>query len=238
MGGSRSGWLYGDAGDRIPVAGGELWAVGDHRVLCGDLEEGAATLALAVAGQPPTLAYTDPPWNAGNARAFRTKAAVDGPQGRPVDFVALLDRVLQAARSSGELWCEMGAGTVDVLRQRAQAAGAEVLGGWPITYYRRQPCRLLRISWPPHPPPLSASPAGLDDAHTPAWVIHRRTKPGQLVLDPCCGRGLTGVAAARLGRRFLGIELAPRRAAVTLDRLARTTGQAPRRLELKTSAAG
>jgi hypothetical protein len=33
------------------------------------------------------------------------------------------------------------------------------------------------------------------------------TKPGELVCDPFMGLGTTGVAALRLGRRFVGIEL-------------------------------
>lgn len=35
------------------------------------------------------------------------------------------------------------------------------------------------------------------------------TKPGQLVVDPFMGSGTTGVAAARHGRRFFGVELCP-----------------------------
>ena len=36
------------------------------------------------------------------------------------------------------------------------------------------------------------------------------TTPGDLVLDPFCGSGTTGVVAVRHGRRFVGIELVPR----------------------------
>ena len=42
-----------------------------------------------------------------------------------------------------------------------------------------------------------------------AWLIEAMTNPGDLVVDPYCGSGTTGVAALRLGRRFLGIELDP-----------------------------
>ena len=32
------------------------------------------------------------------------------------------------------------------------------------------------------------------------------SKPGELVLDPLCGTGTTGVAAVRLGRQFIGVD--------------------------------
>ena len=53
-------------------------------------------------------------------------------------------------------------------------------------------------------------------------------EPG-LVLDPFFGAGTTGVAAARLGRDWLGIELNPRFAAVAGERIAATTAKAAAR---------
>lgn len=38
-------------------------------------------------------------------------------------------------------------------------------------------------------------------------ILRASTSPGDLVLDPFCGSGTTGVAAARLGRRFVGFDL-------------------------------
>ncbi|MBI4557572.1 MAG: site-specific DNA-methyltransferase [Candidatus Hydrogenedentes bacterium] len=41
----------------------------------------------------------------------------------------------------------------------------------------------------------------------PAWFIKLLTKPGDVVLDPFVGSGTTAVAAAKLHRSFLGIEI-------------------------------
>lgn len=45
------------------------------------------------------------------------------------------------------------------------------------------------------------------------------TEPGELVLDPFAGTSTTGVAALRLGRRFLGFEKMPAYAALSRERL-------------------
>ena len=41
------------------------------------------------------------------------------------------------------------------------------------------------------------------------WLVKNFTDPGDLVIDPFAGSGTTGVAAIRLGRRFLGWEKDP-----------------------------
>lgn len=56
------------------------------------------------------------------------------------------------------------------------------------------------------------------------WPLRRIiaccTNPGDLVLDPFCGSGTTGVAAVQLGRRFVGIELNPEYAEMARRRIA------------------
>ena len=50
-------------------------------------------------------------------------------------------------------------------------------------------------------------------------LVEQFTDPGDVVLDPFCGSGTTGVACLRLGRRFVGVERDERYAALARERL-------------------
>lgn len=50
-------------------------------------------------------------------------------------------------------------------------------------------------------------------------VLQRSVGPGQVVLDPFCGSGTTGVAALALGCTFIGVEIDPRHVAMATARL-------------------
>jgi DNA modification methylase len=58
----------------------------------------------------------------------------------------------------------------------------------------------------------------------PAWFIKLLTQEGDLVLDPFMGSGSTAVAAVKLNRRYLGVELNPMFVKVAKDRLTNGLG--------------
>jgi site-specific DNA-methyltransferase (adenine-specific) len=64
---------------------------------------------------------------------------------------------------------------------------------------------------PQHPTP---KPVGLM-----LELVELFTDPDDLVLDPFCGSGTTGIACARLGRRFIGIEQKPEWAELSRERI-------------------
>ena len=58
------------------------------------------------------------------------------------------------------------------------------------------------------------------------WMIENFTQPGNLILDPFCGSGTTGVACIQTGRRFIGIEIDPGYADIARARCEKAAEQA------------
>jgi DNA modification methylase len=59
-----------------------------------------------------------------------------------------------------------------------------------------------------------------------AHFIRLHSQPDELILDPFCGSGSTGIAARRMGRNFIGIELDPVWAEVAQEKIeAESVGQ-------------
>jgi site-specific DNA-methyltransferase (cytosine-N4-specific) len=51
-------------------------------------------------------------------------------------------------------------------------------------------------------------------------IVRASTAEGDLVLDPFCGSGTTGVVCRRLGRSFVGIDLQPQYLKLAESRIA------------------
>jgi site-specific DNA-methyltransferase (adenine-specific) len=53
------------------------------------------------------------------------------------------------------------------------------------------------------------------------WMVMKASLEGEMVLDPFMGSGTTGVACARLGRKFIGIEIEERYFDIACKRISR-----------------
>jgi site-specific DNA-methyltransferase (adenine-specific) len=92
-----------------------------------------------------------------------------------------------------------------------------------------RPARLMRHLWNGM---LKASERGDIRVHPTQkpvavmeWALRQTTEPGQTILDPFMGSGTTGVAAVKLGRRFIGIEVEPKYYEIALKRIEAATRQ-------------
>lgn len=221
----NGGWAYGDAGDKWQVKPGDIWEAGPAILACGDLQRGAATELFK--NVKIDLFYSDPPWDPGNAKSFRTKAGLNEP-GVKVNFPDLLIKVVEIARqSSGDTYLEMGKKNAELLEELVKFGGGRMINRWDITYYKKNPMVLFQFVFEGAVQRgFTGSASGMDDGDTPMWAIARSTSPGDLVADTCTGRGLTMRSAVEQGRRFIGTELNPRRLAVAIDWMAQH-GHAP-----------
>jgi len=69
----------------------------------------------------------------------------------------------------------------------------------------------MKSVWSIPAPTRAEKVFGKHPAQKPVELLERillaSTEEGDLVLDPFCGSGTTGIAAARLGRMFVGIDV-------------------------------
>jgi hypothetical protein len=203
-------WAYGDSWEKYPITEGEVWqhSSSGSAIAVHDLRN-----PLPAFMQHVDLLYCDPPWNQSNANSFITKARMDSYiSGFDTFLDALFSRIRQI--SPHTCYIEMGIQHVDNVMGRMHAL-YPTRKVWPITYYRKNPCCLIRGGQDLVPARFD----GLDDEQTPAAVI--RAEHPATVADLCTGRGLTLLAAHAHGARFFGTELNRRRLAVAIDRAAK-----------------
>lgn len=74
------------------------------------------------------------------------------------------------------------------------------------------------------PQPKNGHPMPRSQSHCD-WLVEWASDPGETVLDPFMGSGSTGVAAARVGRRFVGIEIDPDFFQIAVNRIAEEAAQ-------------
>jgi len=81
----------------------------------------------------------------------------------------------------------------------------------------------MRNLWEIPPPQPSEKTHGKHPTQKPLKLLERillaSTNEGDVVLDPFNGSGTTGVAALRLGRKYVGIEMSEEYLDLTIERL-------------------
>lgn len=201
-------WKYGDSWEKFPIEEGEIWQSGDSKIAVADIRN-----PLPVFMQEADMVYCDPPWSKGNANSFITKAGQDGYVADFKDFMdVLFERI--AWVSPNVCYLEIGKQHVADFEERFGNI-FPVIQVWPITYYKKKPCFLIRGGQTA----TDTDYSGIDEELTPSLAIQAENP--RCIADLCTGRGLTLLSAHANGKQFVGTELNKRRLAVAIEKAAK-----------------
>lgn len=233
---------------------GDLWLLGEHRLLCGDSTK-AEDVGRLMAGAKAEMMVTDPPYGVEYDPSWRAEVNDDGPNSkRAVGKVANDDRADWTETwqlFDGDVAYVWHAGRYSpVVAGSLEAAGLEVryliiwakqrhTFGRGHYHHQHEPC------WCVVRKGSTASWAG-DRKQTTLWQIdnnrhndtgHGTQKPvecmarpirnhkAELVYDPFLGSGTTLIAAEQLGRKCYGMEISPAYCDVIVKRWETLTGR-------------
>ncbi len=232
---------------------GDLWLLGEHRVLCGDALD-AAALTLLMGGGVAGCVLTDPPYGmrldtdyskipgsggnpsmVGRGRTYRPVIGDDAP------FDASVLRGF-FSRTKEQFWfgadyyrstlgAEDGAGAWIVWDKRLEDGRMDDVVGssfellWSALHHQR---RILRHFWCGAYGDPEAS-GRFHPTQKPsvllADILTRWSPEGCIVADPFLGSGTTLIAAEQTGRICYGMEIDPRYCDVIVNRWQNLTGK-------------
>jgi DNA modification methylase len=227
------------------TAHGQVWLVGEHRVMCGDATN-AEDVALLLDGAKPLLCVTDPPYGVNYDPAWRNRLNTSHCAGGRILNDDRVDwREAWALVPSDVIYVWHAGVFAGTVQTNIEDEGFKVQGQIIWTKLRLVISRGHYHSQ--HEPCWYAVRKGAtahwvgDRKQTTVWEIDRdpaveggfptqkpvdcmarpmRNHKGD-VYDPFLGSGTTVVAAQNEGRRCYGMELDPKNVAISLERLDR-----------------
>ncbi len=241
---------------------GDLWALGEHRILCGDSENLEAAHAL-VKPEGSQLVVTDPPYAIYGSSTGITSSIADDRM-----VVAFFEKVCALARHAlpwfghAYFFCDWRSwSALWEAARRAEMAAKNVLvwdkgGGLgsmyaqcyeQIGFFVKQPIQTAvkgtdhRGQRTVHRPNLLrfTRPTGEDRRHNAAKpvgllreLIVNSSDKGGRVFDPFLGSGSTLLACEAEGRACDGIDIEPKWIDITIERWEKLTGKKAQRLTL------
>lgn len=239
---------------------GDLWLLGDHRLLCGD-STNPEDVARLMHGQKADMVFTDPPYNVNYQGGTEDELTIQNDAMSDDDYIAFMDAFFtqfrESVKNTASLYiCHASAWQLETelalrragFKVRNPIIWAKNCGVFGFARYKFQ-----------HEPIFYAHVKGESDlwygdlTQTTVWQekkpaanrLHPTMKPveivqravvnssklGDLILDLFMGSGTTLIAAQTLDRRCYGMEIDPVYADVVVQRWEQFTGKKAERIE-------
>jgi DNA modification methylase len=238
------------------VKSGQLWQLGEHRLICGDCTKPEVVSRL-MAGETARICHTDPPYGVDYAnilggRDDRKAGGWKEIEGDNLDNAKLGELITGALRLTDApiLFCWHSWRRIRVFLDAIEGCGwtpnceivwvknALVFGR--SDYQWRHECCIYakRAGAGGQDDRTQTTVVELDKMHgslhptqkpPELWELSLRnhTVPGDILYDPFLGSGTAIVACENLGRKCRAVEISPAYVAVSLQRWADMTGKTP-----------
>lgn len=237
------------------VEPGQLWQLGEHRLICGDCTD-AAVVARVMGGERAALCFTDPPYGVNVTGAGGSAIAGDiSFTAIPLMFNRFRDVMAPKAwlyicggQSNMLLYSKLieeycrqlpriivwDKGRTAVMRHNGYHSCFEFIyytfmEGGGGTWYGERDSDSADDIWRVRAPNEANGRMHVTEKPVllPERAIQNSSRPGDIVWEPFGGSGSTLIACENLGRRCRAVEIAPGYVAVALERWATMTGKTP-----------
>lgn len=206
-------WDYGKAFERFPCDDGKTWASKDNSIQLAihDLRNGIHPLHLY-----SDCLFVDPPWNLGNLNSFITKADLVSYEKQFDDFLFNLFSIIEQINPE-VCYVEMGKQNLNKVKDLLAKKFKSVLV-FNSTYYhnKKNICFILRAS--NRDGEISIPDIeGIDEQDAIAKICAE--EKFEQICDPCMGRGLVALYAAKNKRKCVGTELNHKRLSCAIEKV-------------------
>jgi DNA modification methylase len=227
------------------VETGQLWQLGEHRLICGDCTD-KAVVDRVMGGERADLCLTDPPYGLGNKKKSG-KNDYDQHEDSRENLIILAGKWLPIAREISIVVVFFPGITNAWIYPEANwmmcwfYAGGQLRSSWgfncwqPILCYGKDPSLASGNGGRPDAVEMN-TPANAGDIDHPCpkpialwrWLIKRLSfNDNDIFYEPFCGSGTTIIAGEQLSRKCRAIEISPAYCAVTIQRWVDMTGGTP-----------
>lgn len=229
------------------VKAGDLWLIGEHRLLCGDSTK-AEDVSKVMGGGMADMLLTDPPYGVSYVGKTADALTIENDALDDEELASLVLSVFNNAQSicrGGAYWyATVPAGPLHlifandwkqrgILRQiMVWAKDSMVLGhseyhyqhepilfGWIPGKRHKNPDRTRTTLWKYDRPKASHEHPTMKPVELWMQAVRDGSIQGESVFDPFLGSGTTMVACQNLNRKCRGIEISTNYCAVILERM-------------------
>ena len=230
---------------------GDLWQLGEHRLLCGDSTK-AEDVARLMGGAKADAVISDPPYGMNytgcgdgvqpGMRAEQRREVVpvinDQEDFDPMPTVELFGGPKEVLLWGGDWFYEhLPAGGSLVVWDKRASVEADAIPGAPFEVLwskQRRAREFIRHPWGGW---NNKEKGDTERHHTTqkpiacmVYPIEKATKENQIIVDPFAGSGTTIIAAEQTGRRCFAMEISPAYCDVAVARYEKATGTKAERI--------